>query len=248
MMLRPSVGEAQANCVFQLGFETLRSMIPEIVGQCRENEWHNAFNGDGLQQTTGGLLVWRKCDNWTAFTNGSVTWINGPTGLVTRPNQGPLFPFEATNCAPVDTAPPPAAPPPAATSAPAPAPAAGPDIKLTISEGQVDAGEQFSIRIEASSPVGVESIWWWVTGTSDSDLRNTHTFDCNRASPCINRWDQKTQDTGTITIHAQGRDSAGVVAPELTYDLRVRSVDPTATPAPAATATPAPAPTSTPTR
>ena len=46
----------------------------------------------------GGLLVWRKCDDWTAFTDGATTWINGPAGVVTRPNAGPLFPWESTVC------------------------------------------------------------------------------------------------------------------------------------------------------
>ena len=55
------------------------------------NEHHNAQNGDGLQETTawhgkGGLLVWRKSDNWTAFTDGSTTWVNGPYGVQRRPN------------------------------------------------------------------------------------------------------------------------------------------------------------------
>jgi len=31
-------------------------------------------------------MAWRKADNWTAFTNGYLTWINGPTGLVNRLN------------------------------------------------------------------------------------------------------------------------------------------------------------------
>ena len=46
---------------------------------------HNEI-GDSVQQTTGGLLVWRKADNWTAFTDGYRTWINGPNGLVQRLN------------------------------------------------------------------------------------------------------------------------------------------------------------------
>jgi hypothetical protein len=83
----PRPAEAQTSCRFVLGFQTLHGLIPAIVGDCRENEWHNAENGDGLQQTTGGLLVWRKADNWTAFTNGSTTWINGPFGLQSRPNE-----------------------------------------------------------------------------------------------------------------------------------------------------------------
>ncbi len=77
---------AAAECQFVLGFKTLRDLIGhEIVGECLENEHHGA-NGDALQQTTGGLLVWRKADNWTAFTDGYRTWINGPNGLVQRLN------------------------------------------------------------------------------------------------------------------------------------------------------------------
>jgi beta propeller repeat protein len=86
----PSVG----SCHFTLGFKLLYDLIPGIVGQCLENEWHNAQNGDGLQQTTGGLMVWRKADNWTAFTDGSTTWLNGPCGLQTRPNAGPFYDWE----------------------------------------------------------------------------------------------------------------------------------------------------------
>jgi beta propeller repeat protein len=81
-------------CGFQLGFKLLRDQISSTVGDCLENEWHNAENGDALQRTTGGLMVWRKADNWTAFTNGSITWLNGPCGLQTRPNQGPFFAWE----------------------------------------------------------------------------------------------------------------------------------------------------------
>ncbi len=77
---------AAAECQFVLGFATLRDLIGhEIVGECLENEHHGA-NGDALQQTAGGLLVWRKADNWTAFTDGYRTWINGPNGLVQRLN------------------------------------------------------------------------------------------------------------------------------------------------------------------
>src|ERR671933_637688 len=84
-----------AGCQFQLGFKALHDRIPNVVGDCVSEEHHNPDNGDGLQQTTNGLLVWRKADNWTAFTDGSTTWINGPTGLVSRPNTGPQFPWEA---------------------------------------------------------------------------------------------------------------------------------------------------------
>ena len=80
-----------ADCEFVLGFATLKALIdeaegPEKVGQCLENEHFNPENGDSLQRTSGGLLVWRKADNWTAFTDGYRTWINGPYGLQMRLN------------------------------------------------------------------------------------------------------------------------------------------------------------------
>ncbi|HLY68012.1 MAG TPA: hypothetical protein VKU60_20905, partial [Chloroflexota bacterium] len=59
--------------------------LGSAVGDCRENQ-HFATNGDAQQQTTGGLLVWRKSDNWTAFTDGFHTWVNGPLGLAQRLN------------------------------------------------------------------------------------------------------------------------------------------------------------------
>ena len=73
-------------CQFVLGFKALHDLIPSTVGDCVTDEYHNPANGDGLQETVGGLLVWRKADNWTAFTDGYRTWINGPYGLQQRLN------------------------------------------------------------------------------------------------------------------------------------------------------------------
>ncbi|MYB75820.1 MAG: hypothetical protein F4X83_01700, partial [Chloroflexi bacterium] len=77
---------AAADCQIVLGFKTLRDLIGhDIVGECLEDQRY-AANGNSEQQTTGGLLVWRKADNWTAFTDGYRTWINGPNGLEQRLN------------------------------------------------------------------------------------------------------------------------------------------------------------------
>ena len=77
---------AAAECQFVLGFKTIRDLIGhETVGECLESEHHNEI-GDSVQQTTGGLMVWRKADNWTAFTDGYRTWVNGPNGLEQRLN------------------------------------------------------------------------------------------------------------------------------------------------------------------
>jgi sortase (surface protein transpeptidase) len=74
------------NCQFVLGFQALYDLMADVVGDCSDNETHNPVNGDALQHTTGGLLVWRKADNWTAFTDGFHTWVNGPNGLQERLN------------------------------------------------------------------------------------------------------------------------------------------------------------------
>jgi len=73
-------------CQFVLGFATLHDLLPGVVGQCLDDEQHNPANGDGLQHTTKGLLVWRKADNFTAFTDGYSTIVNGPNGLEYRLN------------------------------------------------------------------------------------------------------------------------------------------------------------------
>ncbi len=96
-------------CTFVLGFQTLHDLIPDIVGDCTADETHNPDNGDALQQTTHGLLVWRKADNWTAFTDGTTTWINGPYGLQSRPNSE-RFDWEAAEPPPTFTPAPPLTP------------------------------------------------------------------------------------------------------------------------------------------
>jgi len=69
----------------------LHALIPDVVGGCLEDAHYAGATGDALQQTTNGLLVWRKADNWTAFTNGSQTWINGPVGIEQRANNERLW-------------------------------------------------------------------------------------------------------------------------------------------------------------
>lgn len=71
---------------FRLGFKALADRIPQVVGQPLEEE-HWGPNGDSLQQTTTGLMVWRKADNWTAFTDGARSWISGPGGVHERANE-----------------------------------------------------------------------------------------------------------------------------------------------------------------
>ena len=159
---------AAAECQFILGFNTLRDLIGhEIVGECLEDEHHNS-TGDSVQQTTGGLLVWRKADNWTAFTDGYRTWVNGPNGLEQRLNTE-RFEWEADY-----------APGGIATPTPTPAPAVLPTpslIELVKASGWFRDGldhadiygtEPAAFRalekIDRNNPqlAGVISRWAWI--------------------------------------------------------------------------------------
>jgi hypothetical protein len=100
-----------APCQLTEGFKTLGEMVPE-VGECVEDAHAEAATGNTLQKTTGGLLVWRRIGNWTAFTDGSHTWVNGPFGVQER---------LATERFDWEDAFTPAAPAPAPAVAPAPA-------------------------------------------------------------------------------------------------------------------------------
>ncbi len=98
LVLLAAPAAASAECEFVLGFATLKTLIdaaegPDMAGACLENEQFHPAQGEARQQTTSGLLVWRKADNWTAFTDRHRTWINGPEGLQSRLNTE-LFDWE----------------------------------------------------------------------------------------------------------------------------------------------------------
>ena len=91
LVLSAAPAAAAAECKFVLGFATLKTLIKlsegqDKVGACLENERFDPVRGEALQQTAGGLLVWHRADNWTAFTDGYRTWVNGPSGLQSRLN------------------------------------------------------------------------------------------------------------------------------------------------------------------
>ena len=94
ILLTPAPSAMAASCRFQLGFASIATALAPSIGSCLDDEAHNVDNGDAIQHTTGGLLVWRKSDNWTAFTDGYRTWVHGPHGVVERLNSQ-RFPWEA---------------------------------------------------------------------------------------------------------------------------------------------------------
>lgn len=127
---------AEESPEFKLGFEALAAQIPDVVGVPLENE-HYDPNGDSLQRTTTGLMVWRKADNLAAFTNGHRTWVSGPFGLQQRGNDE-RFDWEsqtaASGATPTAPATPTASPSPptVATSTPSPTPAPEPSLSSSL--------------------------------------------------------------------------------------------------------------------
>ena len=83
-----------ADCQFVLGFAALQAAAPDTVGDCLEDELHHPGDGITRQQTTAGILLWRKADNHTSFTDGHRTWVAGPQGLQQRP-VGERFAWES---------------------------------------------------------------------------------------------------------------------------------------------------------
>lgn len=65
-------------------FKALHDMIPGVVGNAVSDIRYDSVGA--TQRTTNGLLVWRRENNSTAFTNGYRTWVNGPYGLQQRLN------------------------------------------------------------------------------------------------------------------------------------------------------------------
>src|SRR5262249_6748435 len=73
-------------CQFVLGFKQLREKIPEVAGDCVENEHLDQRSGDTIQRTSKGSSVWSKDDRISRFTDASRTWIDGAHGLQERGN------------------------------------------------------------------------------------------------------------------------------------------------------------------
>ena len=91
-VIAPGTAHAQG-CDYRLGFKAIHDQIPNIVGACKTDEKYDE-RGNSLQETANGLMEWRKADNFTAFTDGYRTWVNGPCGIEQRLNTQ-RFPWEA---------------------------------------------------------------------------------------------------------------------------------------------------------
>jgi hypothetical protein len=81
--------------------------IPQVVGQCLLNPTSDPSTGDIGQVTTNGELLMRGSDGIAQFTdatNGYLTWVAGPDGVVSR-SQDERFEWEAPLASPADAGP-----------------------------------------------------------------------------------------------------------------------------------------------
>ncbi|HUX86747.1 MAG TPA: hypothetical protein VMW65_07070, partial [Chloroflexota bacterium] len=116
-------------------------------------------NGDGLQMTTRGMLVWRKADNFTAFTDGYRTWVNGPYGFQQRLNRE-RFCWEGDAQA-FPTVPGPYCPSPNSQPplVPIPAPSTNPAVTFLSVQGAPPGGiAHVSVRTAANAACTIQYI------------------------------------------------------------------------------------------
>jgi hypothetical protein len=128
---------------------------------------HDPATGDALQQTTGGLLVWRKADNWTAFTDGFRTWVHGPDGAVHLRLNSERFAWEndpitppAPPAGPTVPAPPTAPTPPPPTPVP-PTPTPDPQAQLPpVAAARQDAAARLGVPEDQLGIERLEPVEW----------------------------------------------------------------------------------------
>jgi phosphohistidine phosphatase SixA len=83
----PAASGSPVACTFVLGFGAMRDLVgAQTVGACVENQKQVQGTDNATQKTANGALFFRAIDNRVLFANATQTWINGPSGLVTRPN------------------------------------------------------------------------------------------------------------------------------------------------------------------
>jgi hypothetical protein len=80
-------------CEFIGGFKEIHDQIPDIIGDCINNEYHNSTNNDGFQDTISGgrrgHLFWNSGENTTSFTDGTNTWFLDQEGNISISNPEP---------------------------------------------------------------------------------------------------------------------------------------------------------------
>jgi len=87
--------DSNGECAIEPRFEALRAAMPDVVGTCLNAAWNDPANGDAVQLTSKGALIWRKVDETTLFTDGLSVWAGDPTRPVAQPLADALSPRPA---------------------------------------------------------------------------------------------------------------------------------------------------------
>jgi zinc/manganese transport system substrate-binding protein len=94
-LLPAAAAAAQAACSFHGGFAALHDQAADRVGRCTDNETYRPDLGESIQHTTTGQLTWRALDGWTAFSDGTNTWVLDPSGQAQVRPVDRRFPWES---------------------------------------------------------------------------------------------------------------------------------------------------------
>jgi len=81
-------------CRFGGELAQLQARIPDVVGNCLEDERARPEVGLSSQRTANGLLEWHATDAVAEFSDGARTWVLDPYGQVQTRGNNERFPFE----------------------------------------------------------------------------------------------------------------------------------------------------------
>jgi subtilisin family serine protease len=83
-----------------------------------------------------------------------------------------------------------------------------PTVKISVSPKQVRRNEPFTVKVSASAPYGLKSVWWFGQGTGIPDIDRAHWHDVSGSDPVyVYEWtDVRIGSKGTYTLGSNARD------------------------------------------
>lgn len=84
--------DARGECAFAPRFVGLRETIPDVVGTCLTDVRYDSVSGDAAQLTSNGILLWRRADDSTLFSDGLSVWLDDPAKPAPHPLAEALLP------------------------------------------------------------------------------------------------------------------------------------------------------------
>ncbi len=82
-----------------------------------------------------------------------------------------------------------------------------PTVKISVSPKKVKRNKPFKIKVSASAPFNLKSVWWFGEGTGIPDIDRAHWHNVSGANPVYTyEWTASIGSKGTYTLGANARD------------------------------------------